>query len=222
MGRRTAVIAMLVLAACGGARDAARNAAVASSDRDVDIVDVDARVAGDPCPGEAEDVDGFEDDDGCSDLDDDRDRIADADDRCPREPETYNGLDDEDGCPDHCALPLTSGPIAPQRERFFFVKDSARLGDGALDLARAVAGTLSGNPQIKRVELHGHAGREERRPVALARRRAERLRDVLVSLGIDPARVVVIAHGASEPVTAGDTPEQRALNRRVELVLPDS
>lgn len=47
-----------------------------------------------------EDVDGFEDDDGCVDPDDDHDGIEDAADRCPREPEDRDGVDDEDGCPD--------------------------------------------------------------------------------------------------------------------------
>lgn len=56
----------------------------------------------DRCPNEEEDVDGFEDEDGCPDPDDDGDgdSIVDADDRCPSEPETFQGYEDEDGCPD--------------------------------------------------------------------------------------------------------------------------
>lgn len=54
----------------------------------------------DECPGEAEDMDGFEDEDGCPDTDNDADGIADADDECPLVPETVNEVDDEDGCPD--------------------------------------------------------------------------------------------------------------------------
>ncbi len=54
----------------------------------------------DACPDEAEDVDGFEDDDGCPELDNDRDRILDVDDLCPDEPEDYDQLDDDDGCPE--------------------------------------------------------------------------------------------------------------------------
>lgn len=54
----------------------------------------------DRCPKEAEDKDGFEDEDGCPDPDDDLDGIADAGDRCPRDAETRNGIDDEDGCPE--------------------------------------------------------------------------------------------------------------------------
>ncbi|MGB5192456.1 MAG: OmpA family protein, partial [Polyangiales bacterium] len=54
----------------------------------------------DQCPNEAEDMDGFEDEDGCPDLDNDGDGIPDTDDKCPNEPEDMDGFQDEDGCPD--------------------------------------------------------------------------------------------------------------------------
>ena len=54
----------------------------------------------DKCPTEAEDKDGFEDDDGCPDPDNDKDGIPDAADKCPNEAEDKDGFQDEDGCPD--------------------------------------------------------------------------------------------------------------------------
>ncbi len=54
----------------------------------------------DKCPDAAEDVDGFEDDDGCPDLDNDRDGIPDVDDACPDDPEDKDGIEDQDGCPE--------------------------------------------------------------------------------------------------------------------------
>jgi outer membrane protein OmpA-like peptidoglycan-associated protein len=54
----------------------------------------------DKCPGEAEDRDGYEDADGCPDLDNDRDGIPDLRDQCPNAPETVNGYKDDDGCPE--------------------------------------------------------------------------------------------------------------------------
>jgi len=54
----------------------------------------------DECPTEAEDVDGFEDENGCADPDNDGDTVLDTDDPCPNEPETVNDYQDEDGCPD--------------------------------------------------------------------------------------------------------------------------
>lgn len=54
----------------------------------------------DKCPTKPEDVDGFQDVDGCPDLDNDGDGIADAKDQCPDEPEDFDGFQDYDGCPD--------------------------------------------------------------------------------------------------------------------------
>ena len=54
----------------------------------------------DKCPDEPEDMDGFQDEDGCPDLDNDNDGIPDLKDKCPNEPENYNGWQDQDGCPD--------------------------------------------------------------------------------------------------------------------------
>ena len=54
----------------------------------------------DACPDEAEDFDGFEDEDGCPDLDNDGDGIPDIIDKCPNEAEDFDGFEDEDGCPD--------------------------------------------------------------------------------------------------------------------------
>jgi OOP family OmpA-OmpF porin len=54
----------------------------------------------DKCPDVAEDKDGFEDEDGCPDDDNDKDGIPDAKDKCPDKAETVNGVDDDDGCPE--------------------------------------------------------------------------------------------------------------------------
>ncbi|MBJ6761863.1 OmpA family protein [Myxococcaceae bacterium JPH2] len=83
----------------------------------------------DKCPDQAEDKDGFQDEDGCPELDNDADGIVDSSDKCPNEagplqnlgcpivdkdgdginddkdkcpdePEDKDGFQDEDGCPD--------------------------------------------------------------------------------------------------------------------------
>ena len=54
----------------------------------------------DACPEEAEDFDGFQDDDGCPDYDNDYDGIPDLEDNCPNDAEDYDGFEDSDGCPD--------------------------------------------------------------------------------------------------------------------------
>lgn len=54
----------------------------------------------DGCPGDAEDMDGFEDEDGCPELDNDGDEIPDGADPCPEEAEDIDEYEDEDGCPE--------------------------------------------------------------------------------------------------------------------------
>ncbi|MCD4690687.1 OmpA family protein [bacterium] len=54
----------------------------------------------DECWNVPEDFDGFEDEDGCPEPDNDMDGILDEDDECPNDPEDFDGDNDEDGCPD--------------------------------------------------------------------------------------------------------------------------
>ena len=60
--------------------------------------------AADKCPNDAEDKDGFQDDDGCPDNDNDGDKILDVNDKCPNEAEDFNQFKDDDGCPDEAEL----------------------------------------------------------------------------------------------------------------------
>jgi len=56
--------------------------------------------AADTCPNEAEDMDGFKDDDGCPDLDNDEDGVNDDKDQCKGEAEDKDSFKDDDGCPE--------------------------------------------------------------------------------------------------------------------------
>ena len=54
----------------------------------------------DECINIPEDLDQFEDRDGCPDEDNDKDNVLDIDDGCPNSPEDYDDFEDVDGCPD--------------------------------------------------------------------------------------------------------------------------
>ena len=54
----------------------------------------------DKCPVEAEDRDGWEDNDGCPDADNDGDKRPDSSDKCPNKREDLDGFEDDDGCPE--------------------------------------------------------------------------------------------------------------------------
>jgi outer membrane protein OmpA-like peptidoglycan-associated protein len=54
----------------------------------------------DKCPLEPEDMDQFQDSDGCPDPDNDGDKVLDGADRCPNDAEDVDGYQDLDGCPE--------------------------------------------------------------------------------------------------------------------------
>jgi outer membrane protein OmpA-like peptidoglycan-associated protein len=69
---------------------------LARGDRDKDGVSE----AIDVCPEDPEDKDGYQDEDGCPELDNDIDGVLDATDKCPGEAEDRDGFQDDDGCAD--------------------------------------------------------------------------------------------------------------------------
>ncbi len=88
----------------------------------------------DNCPYQAEDFDGFEDDDGCPEFDNDGDGIVDSKDQCPNEAEDFDGFEDDDGCPefdnDGDGIVDTKDQCPNEAEDFDVFKDD----DGCPDL----------------------------------------------------------------------------------------
>ncbi len=86
----------------------------------------------DRCPVAAEDLDEFEDEDGCPETDNDGDGVADSLDKCPVSAESRNGVTDDDGCPD-VAPDADSDGIADVADRCPFepeTRDGVRDDDG--------------------------------------------------------------------------------------------
>ena len=71
-----------------------------------------------------------------------------------------------------------------------------------------------------RLEIVGHtdAAGDPAQNESLSRARADAVVAALVQRGIDAGRLVPQGMGEAQPVASNDTPEGRALNRRVELV----
>jgi outer membrane protein OmpA-like peptidoglycan-associated protein len=90
----------------------------------------------DGCPDEPEDIDGFQDDDGCPDLDNDGDGIPDREDKCPDLAEDVDGFEDRDGCPDldndQDGIPDTEDRCPNEPEDF----DGDQDNDGCPDLVK--------------------------------------------------------------------------------------
>jgi outer membrane protein OmpA-like peptidoglycan-associated protein len=140
--------------------------------------------AADACPLEAEDLDGFEDEDGCPDPDNDGDGIEDARDACPGEPETLNGIADADGCPDVVPDTVTRALAGAAAVRF--ERNRARVTPAAKRALQPVLAVLEAHRDLALVVT----GLPERAvDHDLAKRRAEAVKWHLVDLGIAEDRL---------------------------------
>ncbi len=189
--------------------------------------------ATDTCPDRAEDADGFDDLDGCPDIDNDLDRVLDIADRCTSVPETYNGFDDDDGCPD--AVPLEVDSLRGTVEGLLYADGETIVRDSAQPNIQKIAKIMAAYPTIK-VVLIGHTDNKEANQFAtpveggpppdyeqlaidLSKARAESVKQALVSAGVAAPRVEIVGRGAEDPVSDNDRPKGRLANRRVEIKL---
>jgi len=83
-----------------------------------------------------------------------------------------------------------------------------------------VVNFLKENPNV-RIELMGHTdGRGVHADnVKLSQQRVNRVKEYLVSKGIEPRRISGKGFGGSRPIASNDTEESRRMNRRVEFVI---
>jgi outer membrane protein OmpA-like peptidoglycan-associated protein len=188
----------------------------------------------DKCIDRAEDVDSYEDADGCPDIDNDNDRVLDIADKCPTESENLNGFADDDGCID--ALPPEVEALRGTIEGLIYGEGETVVRDSAQKSIQAVAKVLIAQPSVKIIVV-GHTDDREANAFAtapaegqpapdttsisidLAKARAEAVRQALVAAGVPEARVVVDGVGTEEPVTSNDSAKGRLANRRVEIKL---
>jgi peptidoglycan-associated lipoprotein len=100
-----------------------------------------------------------------------------------------------------------------------FAFDSSAISSEARAIIGQWADGLLAHPDLD-VVVEGHCDERGTREynLALGERRANAIRDVLVALGVDPARVGTISYGKERPVVSGHDPEAWAANRRGVLV----
>jgi outer membrane protein OmpA-like peptidoglycan-associated protein len=101
-----------------------------------------------------------------------------------------------------------------------FRSGSFELAPGARERLAKVSGIVLAYPSLH-VSIEGHTdsvGGDEYNQ-SLSERRAQAVRDYFVQQGIQSSAVEAHGFGKNEPIASNDTPEGRAQNRRVELVL---
>ena len=207
--------------------------AVSDSDGDglLDIEDQCVHEYGeDPygCPMRDSDGDGFLDHndacvdepglipDGCPIRDSDADGVADPVDQCIETPENANGFEDADGCPEQ--LPQELADLDGVMEGIRFQMEKAIILARSRPWLDRMVELMQRYPDI-RVEISGHTddrgGHEYN--VGLSLRRANAVRDYMVSHGVDADRIQTRGVGPTEPIANNNTERGRARNRRIEL-----
>ena len=178
----------------------------------------------DQCPEDAEDKDGFEDDDGCPEHDNDGDGFLDAEDKCPGEPEVINGVDDDDGCPDEgeSKVRVTAEKIEIL-EKVFFDSGRATIQGRSFDVLNQVASVMRSQRQIRLLRVEGHTdsrGNDDAN-LELSQRRADAVKVYLEGRGIDAGRLQAVGYGETKPIADNDSSAGRADNRRVEFFIAE-
>ncbi|MCA9697049.1 MAG: OmpA family protein, partial [Myxococcales bacterium] len=175
----------------------------------------------DQCPNDPEDIDQFEDEDGCPDLDNDKDGILDVDDQCPLDPEDMDGDQDEDGCPD---LAVKVDPCAIKLDdKVYFEFNKWNVDPKSFKLLDDVVTVMNSNPDIT-IEIGGHTDSKgsDKYNKKLSQKRVDSVRQYLIDKGIKDTRVTAVGYGEDVPIDTNRTAEGRANNRRVEFNRTDN
>jgi outer membrane protein OmpA-like peptidoglycan-associated protein len=174
----------------------------------------------DLCPNDPEDFDGFEDEDGCPDPDNDHDRIPDKLDKCPNEPETYNGFEDEDGCPDKGLVIVQRGKLEIM-DKIYFETDKDEILPRSFPLLDQIAGTIKGHPEIRLIEVQGHADErgDDEHNLDLTDRRAHSVMRALEDRDVSLGRLRAKGYGETKPICTQHNEECWSKNRRVEFII---
>lgn len=117
-------------------------------------------------------------------------------------------------------------PAPPPKEKMAYIEISDRIqfepGRAVLlepskKVLDEVVKTLESHPDLELVEIEGHTDwlGTEAQNTDLSQRRAEAVRDYLVSKGVGSARLSPRGYGENKPIADNTTSEGRLANRRV-------
>ena len=100
---------------------------------------------------------------------------------------------------------------------FYFDFDDANIRPDARAEIEAHAERIKSSDQIVRIEGHADERGTEAYNRELGQRRAEAVRDLLVSMGVQSSQIKTVSLGEQNPVILGSGESVWQKNRRVEL-----
>ena len=160
----------------------------------------------DKCPGTPSGV--KVDPDGCP-LDSDGDGVQDYLDKCPATP--AGSIVDADGCP-------PPGETLAIVTSINFDFDSSKIRSDSAQKLDRIVGILNSNSGVRtRVEGYTDSTGPEKYNEGLSFRRANAVKDYLISKGIANNRLSVVGFGEKNPLVTNKSRAGRAVNRRVEF-----
>ncbi len=106
------------------------------------------------------------------------------------------------------------------KDRVFFDYDSAELKAEAKSILAVQAQWLKSDSSIK-ITIEGHCDERGTREynIALGEKRANSVKNYLVSKGVDTSRIKIVSYGKEKPAFFGSTPDIWAKNRRAVTVI---
>jgi len=138
--------------------------------------------------------------------DSDNDGVIDSLDKCPNTPKNIEVT--RYGCP------------IIKTMRMIFDTSKAEVKKIYYPQIERIAEIMKNNPKLK-IEIAGYTDNtgDWEYNLDLSQKRADAIRDILINkYKIDPKRIVAIGYGEEYPLVPNDTPTNKALNRRVEIV----
>jgi OOP family OmpA-OmpF porin len=169
--------------------------------------------ADDACPNEA----GPKANKGCPWPDTDADSVLDKDDDCPKIPGTVANK----GCPEIAApTPAVMKTLNDYAKTILFDTGKASVKDQSKIILNNITAILKEYPNAKfSIDGYTDSVGGNKSNQLLSEKRANTVRDYLVTNGIASDRLSSIGYGEDKPIDSNKTKAGRANNRRVEVIL---
>lgn len=165
--------------------------------------------------------------------DSDKDDLSDYDEVMTHQTDPLKMDTDNGGIPDGKEVEKGKNPNDPTDDSVFipdvgqkinlrginFEFNSARLLPSSEDTLKFVAAGLLANPEIQ-IEISGHTDNigSAKANHLLSLRRAEAVKNYIVSKGVAAARLTTVGYGFARPIADNATEDGRAKNRRIEFL----
>ncbi|HXU82997.1 MAG TPA: OmpA family protein [Polyangia bacterium] len=192
------------------------DAAPAAGDRDGDgVPDRD-----DKCPGTPFGANPDPMAMGCPLADRDHDGVPDLYDACPNKAGSPDSNSKKNGCPGAGIIASGGGDSSQLAKPIYFHGNSESVSPSSIPALQALADLLKSRPGTKvSVEGHTDSSLSALQSLELSEKRAENVKQWLVSNGVEADRLIVRGHGDTRPIASNKTAKGRQANARVELVI---